>query len=78
METLKLQGLQLDLLTVAKELLGKIKIQALSLDILISGETEWCGGEEKGLCGIVCLGLINFLTLGKIPYFSMFQFPNIF
>lgn len=52
METLKLQGLQLDLLTVAKELLGKIKIQALGLDILISGEREWCGDKENGLCGV--------------------------
>lgn len=49
---LKNAGLQPDLLTIAEELLEIFKIWASGLDILISGETEWCGDEEKRLCGV--------------------------
>lgn len=45
--------------------------------MLKSGEAEWCGSEGKGF-GCVCLGLINSLTLGKIPDLSRPQFPDMF
>ena len=44
-------GLQHDVL-IAKELLGKFKIQAPILDILLSGQAEQLGGDEKELCDV--------------------------
>ena len=40
------------MLTIAEELLEIFKIWAPGFDIPVYGETEWCGGEEKGLCGL--------------------------